>query len=219
MLQRGTRRTGSVSLLTVAGIDFRIYWVASQSCQQSVSTAPSPSHASMTWVRRVIANELGRCGAELVVEVGRVGAALASHGRGHRFETCHAHQHKRFPGFAEAPVCQHAAAGNQLWCDRVGDGRTPACHAPRSRLGWLDQPCQRSRWRRHRYAYSHRIRVPSGLTMLMRRGQALPGQWPCGLARPRVVRQHGRGGEAAAVERARRWTSSFLPAEDAWDLI
>jgi hypothetical protein len=26
-----------------------------------------------------------------------VGAALASHGRGHRFETCHAHQHKRPP--------------------------------------------------------------------------------------------------------------------------
>jgi len=25
-------------------------------------------------------------------------AALASHGRGHRFETCHAHQHKRLPG-------------------------------------------------------------------------------------------------------------------------
>ena len=111
------------------------------------------------------ADEPGRYGAEHGAGGHCVGAALASHGRGHRFETCHARQHERFPTFAEAPVCQHAAAGNQLRCDRVGDGHTPACHAPRSRLGWLDQPCQRRRWHRRRYAYSHRISVPSGLTM------------------------------------------------------
>ena len=45
--------------------------------------------------RLVSADELGRCGAKHGAGEQRVGAALASHGRGHRFETCHAHQHKR----------------------------------------------------------------------------------------------------------------------------
>jgi hypothetical protein len=37
------------------------------------------------------AAELGRCGAEHGAGVLCVGAALASHGRSHRFDPCHAH--------------------------------------------------------------------------------------------------------------------------------
>jgi hypothetical protein len=48
----------------------------------------------------------GRCGVEHGAGKQRVGAALASHGRGHRFETCHAHQPKRLPGSLQPAVCQ-----------------------------------------------------------------------------------------------------------------
>jgi len=59
---------------------------------------PRDAMRSRTSPRPVSAEELGRCGAEDGVGQQCVGAALASHGRGHRFETCHAHQAKRFPG-------------------------------------------------------------------------------------------------------------------------
>jgi hypothetical protein len=60
-------------------------------------SARFPRHAMRTRTspRPVSADELGRCGAEHGGGRQCVGAALASHGRGHRFETCHAHQHKR----------------------------------------------------------------------------------------------------------------------------
>jgi hypothetical protein len=66
-------------------------------CQQSVSTAPSLCHAQPRMAVTADPAELGRCSAEHGAGGQCVGAALASHGRGHRFETCHAHQHKRVP--------------------------------------------------------------------------------------------------------------------------
>jgi hypothetical protein len=50
---------------------------------------------SRTSLRPVSADELGRGGAEHGGGRQWCGAALASHGRGHRFETCHAHQHEQ----------------------------------------------------------------------------------------------------------------------------
>ena len=70
-------------------------------CQQSVSNLsahyPRDAMRSKTSRRPVSADELGRCGAEHGAGVERVGAALASHGRSHRFDPCHAHQHKQPP--------------------------------------------------------------------------------------------------------------------------
>ena|SRR5829696_5887323 len=52
---------------------------------------PRDAKRSSTSPRRVRAYELGRCGAGHGAGEQRVGAALASHGRGHRFGTpCHA---------------------------------------------------------------------------------------------------------------------------------
>jgi hypothetical protein len=78
-------------------------------------------------------DELGRCGAEHGVGVGRVGAALASHGRGHRFETCHAHQHKQVltpPSRARLPADCPANHVQCVWkrlecCPIRGSRHTP----------------------------------------------------------------------------------------------
>jgi hypothetical protein len=50
--------------------------------------------------------ELRRYGATRSVAFVSVVTALPSHGRGHRFETCHAHQPKRFPGSLQRAACQ-----------------------------------------------------------------------------------------------------------------
>jgi hypothetical protein len=67
---------------------------------------PRNAMRSGTPPRPLSADELGRCGAEHGVREQCVGAALASHGRGHRFETCHAHQAKRFSASLPRAVCQ-----------------------------------------------------------------------------------------------------------------
>ena len=62
-------------------------------CQEPCLTMPhstvSPPSATAVDVRR--------CSASRGRVKGRVGAALPSHGRSHRFKPCHAHQHKHPP--------------------------------------------------------------------------------------------------------------------------
>jgi hypothetical protein len=61
-------------------------------------TTPRDTGCSTTspWVAKAV--ELRRCGATRGRLRGRVWPALPSHGRSHRFDPCHAHQHKRLPG-------------------------------------------------------------------------------------------------------------------------
>jgi hypothetical protein len=86
----------------------------STSCQQSVSK--SPSHRT-TWHRvasAALPPELRRCSTANSAGQRRVGAALASHGRSHRFDPCHAHQHKRVLGVPMGAVCQQGSAGRRM---------------------------------------------------------------------------------------------------------
>jgi len=73
-----------------------------EATQRTVSnlSAMPPCAASPTTTTpySTIAADLGGCGGWRGGAGSRDEAALASHGRGHRFETCHAHQAKRFPG-------------------------------------------------------------------------------------------------------------------------
>jgi hypothetical protein len=80
-------------------------------------SARFPRHAMRTRTspRPVSADELGRCGAEHGGGRQCVGAALASHGRGHRFETCHAHQPKRFSASLERAACQKICQKITAW--------------------------------------------------------------------------------------------------------
>jgi hypothetical protein len=83
---------------------------ASASCQQSVSK--SPSHRT-TWHRvasAALPPELRRWSTGNSARQQRVGAALASHGRSHRFDPCHAHQHKRLPGDPAATLVARRSA-------------------------------------------------------------------------------------------------------------
>jgi hypothetical protein len=50
---------------------------------------------------------------------GLVESAVLSHGRSHRFDPCHAHQHKRFPDSLEWAACQ------KICQKRTGDGKGP----------------------------------------------------------------------------------------------
>ena len=88
---------------------------ASASCQQSASK--SPSHRT-TWHRvasAALPPELRRCSTANSAGQRRVGAALASHGRGHRFDPCHAHQPKRFPAPILRAVCQKICQKITAW--------------------------------------------------------------------------------------------------------
>jgi hypothetical protein len=57
-------------------------------------------------------DELQRCGTEHSAGEQCLAAALASHGRGHRFDPCHAHQHKRLPG---TPLRRLLPADYEQW--------------------------------------------------------------------------------------------------------
>jgi hypothetical protein len=78
---------------------------------------PRDAMRSRTSPRPVTVDELGRCGAKHGAEGQCLGAALASHGRGHRFETCHAHQHKQAPQALPRPRlpadCQQTAVSGR----------------------------------------------------------------------------------------------------------
>jgi hypothetical protein len=67
----------------------------------------------MTWPRPITANELGRCDAKHGDGEHCLGAALASHGRSHRFDPCHAHQ-------SFSLLRQHASPARLCGCVRLG---------------------------------------------------------------------------------------------------
>ena len=73
------------------------------------------------------ADELGRCGGEHGAGERRVVPALTSHGRGHRFETCHAHQHKRpsrIPRWRRLPAdCQQTTNSGRSSAESVAPFR------------------------------------------------------------------------------------------------
>jgi len=106
---------------------------------------PRDAVRSTTWPGLVSADDLGRCGVTRGAEEQCVGAALASHGRGHRFETCHAHQRKQVP---ESPSrawlpadCQQTTLNrrqNALSVVRIecldNSRRPPACKARSAQL-------------------------------------------------------------------------------------
>jgi hypothetical protein len=75
-------------------------------------SAHLPRHAmhTRTSPRPASTDELGRCDAAHGAGEQCVGAALASHGRGHRFETCHAHQPKRSQARSDTPFARRPRA-------------------------------------------------------------------------------------------------------------
>jgi hypothetical protein len=86
-------------------------------CQQSVSTSPSPRYAPHCVASPTLPGELRRCGAEHGEERPCVGAALCSHGRGHRVETrtgqsrvIHSSSEPPFATFSSEPRC-HGGSG------------------------------------------------------------------------------------------------------------
>jgi hypothetical protein len=80
-------------------------------CEQSVSTPASRSHAlhdlALILAMPMTCNDV----VQSMVPEGSVrGLHFASHGRGHRFETCHAHQAKCFSWLSVNGGCQKVIA-------------------------------------------------------------------------------------------------------------
>jgi hypothetical protein len=77
---------------------------------------PRDALRSRTSPRPVGTDELGRCGAEHGAGGQYVGAALASHGRSHRFDPCHAHYpfvQVSAPHYRSSPATRTPAGGEQ----------------------------------------------------------------------------------------------------------
>ena len=102
------------------------FFVSNLSAQQ-----PCDTKRSRTSPRPLTAYELGRRGAKLGTGEQCVEAALASHGRSHRFDPCHAHQPKRLPGPLERAACQKI-------CQKIVD-----LGCLQSRSAWLGPSCRR----------------------------------------------------------------------------
>jgi hypothetical protein len=75
-------------------------------CQQSASNSASHSLASRVLAFVALPVYLRRQRGRDGQGVGHMGEAKSSHGRGHRFDPCHAHQPKRFPVPTPRAVCQ-----------------------------------------------------------------------------------------------------------------
>jgi hypothetical protein len=88
---------------------------ASFSVSNLSARLPCDTRRSRTSPRPVTADELRCCRAEHGARGRYVGAALASHGRSHRFDPCHAHQPKRLPGPLERAACQKICQKTTAW--------------------------------------------------------------------------------------------------------
>jgi hypothetical protein len=71
---------------------------------------PCAASPTTTTPYSTIAADLGGCGGWRGGAGSRDEAALASHGRSHRFDPCHAHQHKRLLGSRCHAGCQQIAS-------------------------------------------------------------------------------------------------------------
>jgi hypothetical protein len=92
-------------------------------CQQSASNPASHSLASHVLAIEASPIYLRLCAVEACHAREYMRGAKSSHGRGHRFETCHAHQPKRFSDSPDSPsMSANLSASHREWRAVTGLG-------------------------------------------------------------------------------------------------
>jgi hypothetical protein len=122
----------------------------------------------------------------MVLESGVWGAALASHGRSHRFDPCHTHQPRRFPASVARAACQKTGHARHHGGTKVVPNG-PEFDRSRS-LG-----CRRSRGRGARPAWCQLSRAVPGREA-RRSKRSVGGQGRLGRAGRRGLAGSRRGG-------------------------
>jgi hypothetical protein len=92
-----------------------VYWPVARGLPE---TLPRPAAYSTVSPPSATAADPRRCGTKRGRVKRRVGAALPSHGRSHRFDPCHAHQGKRIPPTLCGTSVSRSSVGWTAWPSR-----------------------------------------------------------------------------------------------------